>query len=258
MKRNLVIDKYGFSIILEEYVPKSVDITGSAFYRLTGVKRVGTSNGGKAIWLFKCICGNSHTAVVGDVISGRTKSCGCLKSENSSRIGKENKIHGKTKSKEANSWRAMMRRCYKQDSHAYHLYGGSGVTVDQELQTLVGFLEYMGSQPNDGKKYSIDRIDNSKGYEIGNIRWATTKEQARNKKILKKNNTGVTGVCWAVSNGITYALASWVEDGKPRTKRFSSRDLGLLPAFSLACQLRKEKIKELNEKGYGYTENHGK
>lgn len=239
-------------------MPRPRDVTGEVFERLTAIKRVGSNAHKKSLWLFKCSCGSDKITVLGDVTSGRIKSCGCLHDESSKISGTANKIHGMHGSKEYICFRSMMNRCYSPKFSAYANYGGIGITVAAELQTFVNFIQYMGKHPDDGKKYTLDRLDNSIGYEIGNLRWATLEEQARNKGMVSRNTSGVTGVCWAVTGGTTYALASWVEDGKRITRRFSTKKFGLLPAFSLAYELRKRKIAELNEKGYGYTENHGK
>jgi hypothetical protein len=63
-------------------------------------------------------------------------------------------------------------------------YGGSGITVcDRWRESFWSFIEDMGWRPS--KHHSLDRIDPNKGYEPGNVKWATAQEQARNKKNTK-------------------------------------------------------------------------
>ena len=81
------------------------------------------------------------------------------------------------------------------------------------------------------------------------------------------NKLGKTGIYFTTfkdkSRGVlyTYCTASWYEDedGKTRrvTKHFSVNKMGLLPAHAAAIKFREDKIAELNEKGYGYTDLHG-
>jgi hypothetical protein len=93
----------------------------------------------------------------------------------------------------------MVDRCYCQSSTAYPAYGGKGVKVCGEWRTFLGFLADMGKRPS--RSHSLDRIDNGKGYEPGNCRWATRTEQNRNR-----GNT--VRLCVA---GETQPLAVWAE-----------------------------------------------
>jgi hypothetical protein len=78
-------------------------------------------------------------------------------------------------------------RCTNKNAPDYERYGGRGVTMcDEWLGSFDAFLNYLGPRPS--KQHSVDRIDNGKGYEPGNVRWATKTEQQRNKQ----NSTYVT------------------------------------------------------------------
>jgi len=73
----------------------------------------------------------------------------------------------------------MKARCENPNRPDYKFYGGRGITVcDQWRKSFVAFLADVGEKP--GPRYSLDRIDNLRGYEPGNVRWATHTEQMRN------------------------------------------------------------------------------
>ncbi len=86
-----------------------------------------------------------------------------------------NTKHGHYKSITYSSWQSMKRRCVP--SNKYY----SKVVICREwVISFESFLKDMGERPS--IEYSIDRIDNSKGYEKTNCRWATKREQALNRK----------------------------------------------------------------------------
>jgi hypothetical protein len=93
------------------------------------------------------------------------------------------------------TWAHMIGRCYNQNNPAYKRYGGRGVGVCSQWQEdFYAFKEDIGARP-EGK--TMDRVDNSKGYCPHNIRWATAKEQASNRReatYIRKNKYGVRGV----------------------------------------------------------------
>jgi len=76
-------------------------------------------------------------------------------------------------------WRSMMQRCYRKKEKAYPRYGGKGITVCERWHSFANFLSDMGETP-DG--LTLDRIDGFGNYEPSNCRWATTSQQARNKR----------------------------------------------------------------------------
>lgn len=99
----------------------------------------------------------------------------------------------------------MVARCTRQSSNRFESYAGRGITVcERWLASFEAFLADMGECP-DGM--SIERIDNDRGYEPGNCRWATVKEQARNRRssvFVEHNGERLTIAEWAERYGIPY------------------------------------------------------
>lgn len=117
--------------------------------------------------------------------------------------GKEKAVrefHGRVGTPEYNSWRGMVERCESPNHHQYADYGGRGITVyDRWRKSFMAFYEDMGSRP---KGYTIERKDNSKGYEPGNCEWVSRSANCRNKR----NNHLLT------CDGVTKPLCEWCEE----------------------------------------------
>lgn len=82
------------------------------------------------------------------------------------------------------------QRCTNPNSLGYSNYGGRGITFDfPSPRTCAEWvLDNLGPRPT--SRHSLDRIDNNQGYKPGNLRWATYKEQARNKRAYKRTQNG--------------------------------------------------------------------
>jgi len=80
----------------------------------------------------------------------------------------------------------MLKRCINPSDVAFHNYEGRGITVCERWQRFENFLADMGERP---KGKTLDRIDNDKGYDLGNCRWATPSEQAQNRRAMLSLST---------------------------------------------------------------------
>lgn len=166
-----------------------VDLNGQKFGLLRPFEFLG---GPSSTWRCQCSCGRTHEVASVCLRDGRSRSCGCLK-----------RIAGfifRTFASERISWAAMLSRCQNTSHKNYAKYGGRGITVCERWSGNHGFLAFLGDM---GQKptpaHTIDRRDNTKGYEPDNCRWATPKEQAANRC----NNTVAT------INGDTKTVPEW-------------------------------------------------
>lgn len=210
------------------------DLTDQRFDRwfVTGPSPVRIS--GKRHWVCRCDCGNIGCVTTSNLRSGNSKSCGCLSVE--ARTAARFK-HGASRTPELSTWRNMIRRCTEPKSSIFKFYGGRGIRVcDRWLgdSGFVNFLSDVGKRPS--PKHTIDRIDVYGNYCPENCRWATRKEQGRNRR----DNRLVT------MNGQTKCLAEWSEltglkakTIECRLERGMSSEDALLTPNGISTRLRK-------------------
>lgn len=178
---------------------QATDISGRRFGRLTAIRRSGTHPVRKgALWTCLCDCGG-EAIIEGRLLrDGTTASCGCRRREG-------NGTHRQSFTITYTSWRAMLKRCTNENHEAYDRYAGRGIGVcERWLTSFENFLSDMGERPS--SLHSLDRIDNDKGYEPGNCRWADQKTQQRNRRDnVRITFNGETKIAsdWARKIGIT-------------------------------------------------------
>lgn len=164
-------------------------LVGMRFGRLLVLSLCSSGNDWTSKWTCRCDCGSERVVSASSLRRGLTSSCGCLRID---RLREAVVTHGNTigyrQTPEFCSWRNMVARCHDSNLPTYQRYGAKGIEVCSRWRnSFANFLEDMGPRPS--SKHSIDRWPDKGGnYEPGNCRWATQKEQARNKR----NNRVVT------------------------------------------------------------------
>lgn len=129
--------------------------------------------------LFLCDCGNKKVIRCDSVQSGATFSCGCYHIKLTSQ---RSYVHGDSNTRLYHIWEGIKQMCLDPNAENYHNYGGRGIKVCGEW--LDSFISFRDWSINNGyvDKLTIDRINNDGNYEPSNCRWATIKEQSKNKR----------------------------------------------------------------------------
>lgn len=196
---------------------KRVDLTGQRFGRLTVLEHLPDG-----YVMCRCECGESKRIYVGNMRSGKSKSCGCLNRE---MIGDRARTHGKSKTKEYAVWARMWARCTNPTVDRYPRYGGRGIVVCERWKSFENFLEDMGPLPT--PQHSIGRLDNDANYAPDNCRWETRLEQA--------NNTSTT--VFIEFNGVRKPLQEWArETGIPAQRLTQRFNAGMSPEQMFDCK----------------------
>ena len=178
---------------------RMIDLTSQTFNRWTVIQREPNSARNQTRWLCRCACGTERVLYGMALRHGYSRSCGCLKIEETVRRSTK---HGHSplngSSPTYHSWAGMIARCTNPKHSSYRRYGGRNISVCKQWFDFVNFLADMGEKPQ-GR--SIERRDRHGNYEPKNCYWATPTQQARNKS----NNTLLT------LNGKTKTIAEWAE-----------------------------------------------
>lgn len=180
--------------------------------RLVVIKDSGKRTNRKIMWEVVCQCGATTTVRSSHLIKGLIRSCGCLRNDSAKEraasgvnSGSVQKTHGRSRDRLYPVYRAILQRCEDPKNTRYH---GRGIRVCRRWQGKNGFVTFlsdMGEPPT--ANHTIERKDNNKGYCPSNCRWATHKEQARNRrssKFVEYNGTPTLLVEVAEMCGIPY------------------------------------------------------
>ena len=149
---------------------------GERFGRLVVIDQAGLNRFRYKLWRCKCDCGQEKVISGNPLRRGLTRSCGCLKRE---QTAARNFKHGLTRTPSWKTWVGLFKRCYDPNCKAFKNYGGRGIQVCARWFEFKGFFADMGERPA-GR--SIDRVNNDGHYMLSNCRWATPSEQRRNSR----------------------------------------------------------------------------
>ena len=154
-------------------------VQGAVFHRLTVIGRANATRK----WTCRCSCG-AEKDIHDSNIGTRTTSCGCAGTE----ARKARATHGGCsggKTPEYMAWARIKTRCWNDKSIGWENYGGRGISMCEEWRnSFPAFLAHVGKRPT--RLHSVERIDNNRGYEPGNVKWATREEQNRNRRNSKR------------------------------------------------------------------------
>ncbi len=219
--------------------PSVVIVAGARYGRLIAIQPCGRISAEQRVaWLFRCDCGNEIQIIARTVSRKRAQSCGCLKVDKTrERMTTHGRGSARTPDRVYQTWARMISRCSATEGKDWNDYAGRGIRVCEEWRhDFPAFAAYIGPRPS--PIHSIDRIDVNGNYEPGNVRWATPKEQARNRR----SNRLVT------INGVTRCMAEWLElnaiDPRMAEARVSRWGWSYERAVTEPASYRKPRVKE--------------
>lgn len=154
---------------------KFKDLTGMNFGYLTALEKDNNPSNKRIHWICQCKCGNKTVVASHQLVSGKTKSCGCKNYES------KNIKHGKSNTRIYSIWCDIKARCFNPNEPSYNRYGAKGITMCNEWKD--DFMSFYDWSMKNGYKgnLTIDRIDNKMGYQPNNCRWVTFIDQQRNR-----------------------------------------------------------------------------
>jgi hypothetical protein len=193
---------------------------GEKFGKLTVKSLLDERKHGQKVYACVCDCGNKSIVLGANLRKGNSTSCGCLRKKSCSiRMSGLNLQHGQTDTKLWRTWKGIVERTTCVTSSHYARYGGRGIGIHPNWLIYENFALDIGQPPT--LNHSIDRIDNNKGYEPGNVRWATAKEQASNRRtnvyVFINGEKMILSEAAKVLNISKSSASRWLAQGKIKT-----------------------------------------
>jgi hypothetical protein len=209
-----------------------VDRAGQRYTRLQVLKYGGLSKHTQTVWICQCDCGNFVEVTGCALHSGMTQSCGCLQRE----LAAARATHGHNRTgkrtPEYRAWDHAKQRCTNPKHESWADYGGRGIKF--LFSTFEDFFAEVGPKPTPYRNYVLDRIDNDKNYEVGNVRWVTYTISGVNQRMKANNTSGFRGV--------SKQRSRWAAEARKNGKRFR---LGTFSTPEEAARVRDAKVIEL-------------
>lgn len=203
------------------------NLVGYTFGRLTVLRPTDDRSGGCVMWLCRCTCGTEKPVRTDHLTKRKVRSCGCLMRETC--IARST-THGATVARnfapEYLCWANMMRRCYEPTNQRFDRYGGRGITVCDRWHSYANFRADIGPRP---EGLTLERINNDGNYEPSNCKWATVREQARNRRtthMITHNSETMCLADWAkrIGRNVT-TIRLRIERGLPMEMVLTDRKL---------------------------------
>ena len=208
---------------------KVKDISGQQFGRLTVIRRAEYNVRNKTAWICKCSCGNEKIILRDNLVRGKTKSCGCLRSEFTGRKAEDllDKKFGRLTVIE------RVSDCKKGGVQWLCLCdcGNEKIVLSKQLksgetQSCGCIVKELGRQRINIMREKALNVGRFKGTKIGNI---------SSQNIYKNNTSGAKGVSWSKDRGKWHAYI----DLKGMRK-----NLGFFDDLDMAILVRKQAEKE--------------
>ncbi|MDG1315205.1 MAG: hypothetical protein P8P29_06765 [Flavobacteriaceae bacterium] len=157
-----------------------------------------------------CECGNIKHIRRSELKKGTTNSCGCIRKE---QLIARNTSHGDSKSRLYEIWSGIKKRCTNPKAHNYIRYGGRGITVCNDWFNSYESFKKWALLNGYSDTLTIERKNNNLHYTPDNCKWATVKEQNRNKR----SNVNIT------YQGKTQILSDWANELNIKRQTLSKR-----------------------------------
>lgn len=171
------------------------DLTGNVYERLSVLGYSPSVKHQLSRWVVLCKCGEKFTVYGMSLVSGKTKSCGCLQKEKAQK-------HGNSKHPLYKTWVSINYRCNSSNCKDYPNYGGRG--IKNLFNSFEDFCESMGARPCG---YTIERLDVNDHYSPDNCTWIPNKQQVQNRRcsITEEKKQEVVRLAKEIKNKTTIA-----------------------------------------------------